>query len=166
MEYHGNHYFFSIKNSVFAPGRSDVSYLIQLCTCYIKYFMFQVKCTGFPFWVSGWDTLTPTLYLKYGVTWLKNLMGVKIGNIGLYIFLRHFHIYLYQKSIARGKNYNCTMKTTKMTKNHIIPKTEINLVNWIRFVYSVCIIFETTTLCYLFLTISCVKNIWNITEEK
>ena len=61
MEYHGNHYFFNIKSSVFATRRSDVSYLIQLCTCYIKYFMFQVKCTGFPFWVSGLDTLTPTL---------------------------------------------------------------------------------------------------------
>ena len=30
----------------------------------------------------------PTLYdLKYGVTWLKNLTGVKIGNKGLYIFI-------------------------------------------------------------------------------
>ena len=58
------------------------------------------------------------------------------------------------------------MKTTKMTKKHIIPKTQIDLVNWIRFVYSVCIIFETTTLYYLFLTICYVKNIWNIIEEK
>ena len=60
------------------------------------------------------------------------------------------YLFVYQKSIARGKRYNYTMKTTKMTKKHIIPKTEINLVNLIRFVYSVCIIFETTTLCYLF----------------
>ena len=35
------------------------------------------------------------------------------------------YLSVYQKSIARGNNYNCTMKTTKMTKKHIIPKTEI-----------------------------------------
>ena len=34
------------KMSVFAPGRSDVAYLIELSTCYIKYFLFQVKYTG------------------------------------------------------------------------------------------------------------------------
>ena len=47
-----------------------------------------------------------------------------------------------------------TKKKKKKKKKHTIPKTESNLVNWIRFAY-VCIIFETTTLCYLFLTISC-----------
>ena len=47
------------------------------------------------------------------------------------------YLFVCQKSIARDKNYNCTMKTTKMTKKHIVPKSEINLVNWIRFVYSV-----------------------------
>ena len=35
------------------------------------------------------------------------------------------YLFVYQKSIARGKNYNCTMKTTKMTKKRIIPKIEI-----------------------------------------
>ena len=49
------------------------------------------------------------------------------------------------------------MKTTKMTKKHTIPKTEINFVNWIKFA-NVCIIFETTNLCYLFLIISSVKK--------
>ena len=43
------------------------------------------------------------------------------------------YLFVYQKLIARGKNYNCTMKTTKMTKKTIISKTEINLANWIRF---------------------------------
>ena len=60
MEYHGNHYFFNIK-IVFLHQEGLMSRLIQLCTCYIKYFMFQVKCAGFPFCVSGWDTLTLTL---------------------------------------------------------------------------------------------------------
>ena len=39
------------------------------------------------------------------------------------------------------------------------------IVNWIRFAY-VCINFETTTLHYLFLTISSVKNISNIIIEE
>ena len=39
MEYHGNHYFFNIKNERLSPGRSDVSYLIELCTCCVKYFV-------------------------------------------------------------------------------------------------------------------------------
>ena len=69
MEYHDNHYFFNLKHECFSPGRSDVPYLIELCTCCIKYFLFQVKYTGFPFKESGWDTLIPTLYdLKYDVT--------------------------------------------------------------------------------------------------
>ena len=59
----------------------------------------------------------------------------------------HFHIYLYI--------------TNRLLKAKIIiahSKSEINLVNWIRFAY-VCIIFETTKLCHLFLTIYIVKNI-------
>ena len=44
------------------------------------------------------------------------------------------YLFVYQKSIARGKHYNCTKKDTKMIKSTSFQKTEINLVNWIRFV--------------------------------
>ena len=35
MDYHGNHYFTDVKISDFAAGRPDVSYVIELNTCYI-----------------------------------------------------------------------------------------------------------------------------------
>ena len=73
----------------------------------------------------------------------------------------HFHIYLY----IRNRLLEAKIIALWSDKKHIIPKTEINLVSWIRFAY-VCLIFETTTLCYLFLTLSSVKNIWNIIIEE
>ena len=35
MDYHGNHYFTDVKISDFAAGRPDVSYIIELNTCYV-----------------------------------------------------------------------------------------------------------------------------------
>ena len=34
MDFHGNHYFTDVKISDIATGRSDVSYIIELTTCY------------------------------------------------------------------------------------------------------------------------------------
>ena len=76
-----------------------------------------------------------------------------------------FHIHLYFRNrFLEAKNNNGAMK---MTKNHIIPETEIHCtVNWMLFAYG-CITFENTKLWHHFLTISSVQNFReSINEEK
>ena len=43
MDYHGNHYFTDVKISDFAAGRPDVSYIIELNTCYTTTWLFQAN---------------------------------------------------------------------------------------------------------------------------
>ena len=144
--------------SVFAPGRPDISYLIELCTCYIKVLSVSGKMHRFSIlskWVGYFDP-----YLIKSKIWCNMIENSNGGQNRKNRFV-HFHIYLY----IRNRLLEAKLIALSSDKRHIIPKTEINLVNWIRFA-DVCIIFETTTLCYLFLTLSSVKNIWNIIIEE
>ena len=88
MEYRGNHYFFNIKNECFALGRS----LIELCTCYIKYFPFQVKCTGFPGILSKWVRYFDLHFIRSKI-WCSMIENSYGGQNRKYRFA-HFHIYL------------------------------------------------------------------------
>ena len=88
MEYHGNHYFFNIKIECFCTWK--VWYLLSYWTLHMLHKILSVsgKVHRFPIlskWVGYFDP-----YLIRSKIWsfmIENSYGVKIGNIGLYIFI-------------------------------------------------------------------------------
>ena len=156
MEYHGNHYFFNIKNECFC---------IRKVWCPLSYYTLHMLHKILS--VSGKEDRFPILsncvgYFDHRLIRSKIWCNMTDKSKSEILVCTFSYLFVYQKSIARGKIYNCTIKPTKMTKSTSFRKLKlINLVNWIRFAY-VCIIFETTTLCYLFLTTFSMKNV----EEK